>query len=181
MFTNEISNLKIIQSLRGLISLAVGVLVLVWTDIALQVFMVVFGFYLLINGGIFVFNYFFKKEEGKKHLFTLIAGILEILLAILTFLNVEVMASAYFFLVAAWLVLVGVYQVVSAVYLHREFDSPAIAVVVGLIFVAGGILLGFWPYEGAKILIRVVGVVSLASGVLAFYRVYRLQKISRTE
>jgi len=107
--------------LRGVVAVLFGVMALVWPGITVFALVVLFGAYALVDGVITLATAIGgNRERAGSRGWLVVEGIAGVLIGILTFAWPGVTALALLWLIAAWAIVTGVLEIVSAVRLRRE-------------------------------------------------------------
>lgn len=114
---------------------------------------------------------------GWNTLAWVLAGLLGVAAGIIAFVWPAITALALLYVIAAWALVTGVFEIASAISLRREIAHEWMLVVTGLLSVAlGVILLAVQPVAGILGIVWAIGWYALiASGVLAAMA-WRLRK-----
>jgi len=151
--------------LRGVAAVLFGVMALIWPGITLFVLVALFGAYALVDGVITLATAFGGNRERAGSRGWLIAqGIAGIIIGILTFAWPGVTALALLWLIAAWAIVTGVLEIVSAVRLRRELRHEWLLALSGALSVLFGILLAVWPAAGALAVVTLIGIYAIVLG-----------------
>jgi uncharacterized membrane protein HdeD (DUF308 family) len=151
--------------LRGVAAVLFGVMALIWPGITLFVLVALFGAYALVDGVITLATAFGGNRERAGSRGWLIAqGIAGIIIGILTFAWPGVTALALLWLIAAWAIVTGVLEIVSAVRLRRELRHEWLLALSGALSVLFGILLAVWPAAGALAVVTQIGIYAIVLG-----------------
>ncbi len=153
---------------RGLIALIIGILVLIWTGLAVQIVVTLFGI-LVIIAAILSLILALKSPSGATHsIVLLIVGILGIIVGVAAILYPWIAAAALTLIIAILMLFAGFLDLSVAVF-HPEFTehrwllgfTGALSVILGGIFF-------FLPTLGAIVLVAVyLGIFAIIYGVLS--------------
>src|SRR5688572_6364823 len=105
--------------LRGLVALAFGLLTLFNPTITLAVLILLFGAYALVYGAFTVFAAVANRRGEPYWGALLLAGLLSVVLGILTFMMPGVTAVVLLYFIAAWAIVIGVLEIVAAIRLRK--------------------------------------------------------------
>jgi uncharacterized membrane protein HdeD (DUF308 family) len=149
--------------LFGLITIAAGIIVLVWPSISLQTIAVIIGIFLLIDG-IFelVASIAGKGEQGRG--LVAILGVISIIAGLYLIKEPFKALNAFVIVVGIWFVVSGVIRFFSA---FSQPENRGVNIAVGLLDVIAGIIVLVWPNVGLATIAIIVGVVLIVRG-LAF-------------
>ena len=130
----------------------------------LAVLVLLWGAYALVDGALALVAAF---RTGHDHRWSLLLeGLVGIAAGIATLVWPGLTALAVVYIIAAWALLTGALEVVSAVRLRQVIDHEWWMVLSGLASVVFGVLLAIAPGAGALALIWVIATYAIVSGVL---------------
>lgn len=164
-----------IMALRGLFAVIFGLIALVAPGIALLAFIYVFAAYALIDGGIAIITAIQERELLDRWGWVLFEGILSILAGIIAFANPSLTAVVLLYIIAAWAIVTGIMEIVTA-FVIREFVSREwILALAGIASVAFGIILFISPGAGILSILWLVGIYGIVFGLLFIVRAFQLR------
>ena len=118
--------------ITGMLSIATGVLIIVWPEPGLLAVAIVLGAWLIVSGTIAVAGSFAAREVLPNWWLLLIIGLLEIPLGVLALANPGATLAALITVAGIWAIAVGVTRVVLAFevkrlpsYVEQAFSTPA--------------------------------------------------------
>ncbi|WP_085981649.1 HdeD family acid-resistance protein [Mycobacterium parascrofulaceum] len=167
--------------LSGLLSLALGVLVLAWPGISIVVAATAFGIYLLITGAAQVFFAFSLHVSAGSRILLFISGAASLILALLAFRH---FGQGYaILLLAIWIgigfIFRGVGTTVSAIQ-DPQLPGRGWAIFIGVISLLAGIVVLASPLESIVTLALVVGVWFVVLGIFEIVSSFGIRKASQT-
>jgi uncharacterized membrane protein HdeD (DUF308 family) len=164
--------------LRGIASIVFGVLAYIWPGLTLVVLVAFWGAYALVDGVFaLVAGIRMRDSGGGKPMWAMIlVGILGIAAGIVTFLWPGVIALALLTFIAAWAIVMGVFQVIAAIRLRKEIENEWWLGLSGVLAVVFGVLLLANPGAGALALIWVIAAFELVFGILLVMLAFRLKR-----
>ncbi|MFF3454389.1 HdeD family acid-resistance protein [Streptomyces sp. NPDC002730] len=140
----------------ALVTLAAGIIVLVWPDETLHVLAVIIGLYLLISGAFRFVTAFSRDSEGGGRVAAVLVAVVAILAGVLC-LRHPLQTTAVLSLVvgAYWLVsgLLAAFVVGSG----RDMPHRGLAFAVAILGIVAGIVVLAFPVESATALARLLG------------------------
>src|SRR5262245_15381774 len=117
--------------ITGLLSVAAGVLIIVWPQPGLLAVAIVLGAWLIVAGTIAIAGSFAAREVLPNWWLLLIIGLLEIPLGVLALANPGATLAALITVAGIWAIAVGVMRIVLAFevkrlpsYVDQAFDAP---------------------------------------------------------
>ena len=154
--------------IRGLIALIIGILVLIWTNIAEQVVVTLIGI-LIIIAAILSLVLALKSPAGaSRSVVLLVVGVLGLLVGIAAILRPWVAAAGLTVIIALLMLFFGFIDLTIAIF-HPEYTkhqlllgfSGALSVILGGLFF-------FLPALGAVVLVAVyLGIFAIIYGILS--------------
>ncbi|KOX16672.1 HdeD family acid-resistance protein [Nocardiopsis sp. NRRL B-16309] len=150
--------------LRGIAAIVFGVLALVWPGLTLVALAFVFGVYALVDAAALAYAAYRSAPVGRAGL--VLQAALSGLMGVIALLWPLAAIVALVFLIGVWAILTGVAEIVAAVRLRAHITSEWLLIFVGALSVVFGLLLWFWPLEGAQAIIFVVGIYAVIFGVV---------------
>lgn len=162
--------------LRGLLAVIFGILTIFnpWTS--LQVLILVFGAFALVDG-IFAIIAGATAPIGNKRWGWLIAGgIMGISIGLLTLFAPMAAAFGLVFVIAFWAMVIGITQIISAIRLRKEIEGEFWLILGGIVSVLFGILAIISPLSGALAVTFAIGIYAVVFGVMLILTAFRLRK-----
>lgn len=167
--------------LSGILSLALGVVVLAWPGISIVVAATAFGAYLLITGAAQVFFAFSLHVSAGSRILLFISGAASLILALLAFRH---FGQGYaILLLAIWIgigfIFRGVGTTVSAIQ-DPLLPGRGWSIFIGVISLLAGIVVLASPLESIVTLALVVGVWFVVIGIFEIVASFNIRKASKT-
>nr|WP_156749406.1 HdeD family acid-resistance protein [Mycobacterium sp. E1747] len=167
--------------LSGILSLALGVVVLAWPGISIVVAATAFGAYLLITGAAQVFFAFSLHVSAGSRILLFISGAASLILALLAFRH---FGQGYaILLLAIWIgigfIFRGVGTTVSAIQ-DPLLPGRGWSIFIGVISLLAGIVVLASPLESIVTLALVVGVWFVVIGIFEIVASFGIRKASKT-
>lgn len=149
--------------LRGILAIALGVLVFAAPAPSLAALIFVFAAYAIVDG-IFAIAFGATAPGGPRWLLV-IAGILGIAIGTYTFVSPQVTAVALVLLIGSFAVVRGVAETGTAIWLRNVIENTWLYVLNGIVSIAFGTFLVVAPGAGAFAVLFVIGYYALFAGV----------------
>jgi uncharacterized membrane protein HdeD (DUF308 family) len=152
----------------GVITLAIGVMALVWPGATLLIIAVLFAIQLLVAGVVYVVRSFSEHEtSGGWRVLHGLVGALSFLVGLLLLREPLQTLAIIALLIGAWWVVSGVLMTVSA--FTGSTANRAWALVSGVISVIAGFIVLLQPAISLTVLVVVLGIVLIVQGALAIW------------
>ncbi len=162
--------------IRGVAGVLLGVITFAWPGITLGALVLLFGAFVLIDGIAGITGAIRASRRDERWGSLLITGVAGIVAGILTFLWPGITALALVFVIAAWAIIAGAFEIAAAVRLRRYIEHEWLLVITGVLSVAFGVLIAMAPLAGALVLAIWVGAYAFVYGILLIALGFRLRK-----
>jgi uncharacterized membrane protein HdeD (DUF308 family) len=166
--------------IRGMISILFGLAVFAFPGISLLGLIVLFGIFSIVSGFFALMS--LKSLPGNESTWmVLLEGITGIAVGIIALSWSGLTGVVLLYLIATWVIVSGIFEVITAVRLRRQIDNEWLLSLAGVASVIFGILLIAWPTAGAFALLWVIGTYAIFFGVLLVALGLRLRNWKQRE
>ena len=163
-------------AIRGGIAIIFGLAALLRPDIALGALILLFGAYALVDGVFAIVGVFGGTRGGTPRWLLLIEGIAGILAGIIAFVLPGLTAIVLLYLIAAWAVVTGVFEIATAIRLRQEIRGEWALIIGGALSILFGVLLAvIGPVAGLLSLIWLIGIYAVAFGILMLITAFQVR------
>jgi uncharacterized membrane protein HdeD (DUF308 family) len=163
-------------ALRGAIAILFGLAALLWPGISLEVLILLFGAYALVDGVFSIVGVFGGTRGGTPRWLLLIEGVAGILAGVIAFVAPGLTAILLLYLIAAWAIVTGISEIAMAIRLRREIIGEWALIVGGAFSVLFGVILAVvGPAVGLLSLIWLIGVYAVAFGIMLLIAGFRVR------
>ena len=162
-------------AIRGVAAVLFGGLTFLLPAITLATLVFLFGAYAVVEG---VFNVIAAARgyrEGQTWWALLFEGLVSIAAGVVTFALPGVTAFALLYVIAAWAVITGVFEIVAAVRLREEIRNELWLVLSGILSLAFGVLAMIFPGAGALAVVLWIGAYAVVFGAMLIALAFRLR------
>lgn len=163
--------------LRGVLAVVFGIIAWIWPGLTVGALVLLFGAYALVDGVFALVAAFSNRAEGRR-LPLLLEGILGIGSGIAAVVWPGLTALALLYIIAAWALITGVFEILAAVELRREIENEWLLGLAGLASIVFGILLIVFPGSGALAVVWMIGTYAVLFGVLLIALGFRLRALA---
>ncbi len=159
-----------VVALQGLAAVLFGVLTLVWPRESLSALVIVFGVFALADGLLALI-----AGIAARWLPVALAGGAGIVAGILAIVWPNITATALLYLIAAWAIVTGIFEIVAAIELRRLVDGEWVMAFNGILSIVFGVLLVLFPSSGALALAWLIGAYAIISGIALIVLAFRVR------
>jgi uncharacterized membrane protein HdeD (DUF308 family) len=178
--TEQLSREWWLLALRGLIGIAFGVVAFLWTGITLLALVALFGAYMFVDGVFALVQAFRFRHERERWPMLLLEAVLGIAIGVLTFFWPGITALAWLYTIAAWAILTGVLEIVTAVRLRKVIQGEFFIALTGVLSIVLGVAMAALPLAGLVAWVWLIGSYSIVFGVLMVAAAVRLRSAGST-
>lgn len=169
-----------LYALLGIASIVFGILAFVWPGITLQVLVILFGAFVIVDGIALLVSLARGDVLARSHPWTVGAmGVLGIGIGTLTFIWPNITALALLYIVAVWAIVTGILQVVFSFRVRVLVPGEFWMTLGGIFAIAFGVLLVVFPGTGLVSLVWLVGIWAIAGGITNLGLAYRLHGLNK--
>jgi uncharacterized membrane protein HdeD (DUF308 family) len=166
--------------LRGLAGILFGLITFFAPGISLAVLVLFFGAYAFADGILALVSAFRRRGAGDRWWMLLLEGLAGVVIGVVTLLWPGITAFALLYLIGAWALVTGVFEVVAAIRLRRVITGEWLLVLSGIASVVLGLLLVLFPRAGALAVVLWIGAYALVFGALLVALAIRLRSWGRS-
>ena len=150
--------------ISGALSIALGVVILVWPSISLYALVLVFGAFALARGIVGLATAFASPiREGRGWL--VFWSLISIAAGVIVFFNTDMSALALLYVIGAYAIVLGVMTVGGAFWLPLSGGDSAVLALTGVVSVVFGIVMFAKPGDGALVLLGLIAAYALIVGL----------------
>jgi uncharacterized membrane protein HdeD (DUF308 family) len=152
--------------LRGLLSIIFGIAVFVMPNTSLLALITLFGAFAFVDGVLALINAFKTGTGNKRFWALLLEGLVGIAIGIITLVNPSLTAVSLLYVIAAWAVITGVLEIITAIRYADEMEHEWLLGLGGLISVILGVMLALNPAAGIMAVLWMIGAYAIVFGAL---------------
>jgi uncharacterized membrane protein HdeD (DUF308 family) len=162
--------------LRGIAAIIFAVVAFVMPGITLQVLVLLFGAYALVDGVFALIGASHVSHNDKRWGTLMLEGVIGIVIGALAFFWPGRTVVALIYLIAAWAITTGVLEVMAAIRLRRHVAGEWLLALSGIFSVLFGLALAFVPFVGEIVIAVWIGVYALMTGAVLIALSLRLRR-----
>jgi len=164
--------------LRGVCAVLFGLAAFLWPGLTVTVLVLLYGAYALVDGVLAVLWSLAGRHLGAFPWGVLLAGVGGIIFGVITFLWPDLTALALLYLIAAWAIVRGAFEIIAAFHLRREIENEWLLALSGVLSVLLGVVLFIAPGAGALAVVWWIGAFAIVVGVLTILLGVRLKRLN---
>jgi uncharacterized membrane protein HdeD (DUF308 family) len=167
-------------ALRGVVGILFGIGAFVWPGATLAALILVFGAYVFVDGIFAVIAGIGMRRQLSLWWLVLLEGVAGIILGLLTFRSPDITALVLLTFIAAWSIITGIFEIVTALRLRKVIANEWLLILSGVVSIIFGILLIVQPGAGALSIVWLLGAYALLFGILTLMLAFRLRSLRET-
>jgi uncharacterized membrane protein HdeD (DUF308 family) len=164
--------------IRGILALALGVLVFVAPGPSLAALIFVFAAYAIVDG-ILAIVLGVSAPGGPRWLLVL-GGILGIAIGVYTYVSPGVTAIALVLLIGSFAIVRGVAEAATSIRLRSTIEHAWLYVLSGVVSIIFGAFLIVYPGDGVLAVLFLIGYYAIFAGVTYLVLGFRLRQVNKT-
>jgi len=166
--------------LRGLAGIVFGIIAFFAPGVSFAALVLVFGAYAFVDGIFNVASAIRRRGATDRWWLLLLEGLVGIAAGVATFIWPGITALALLYLIAAWALVTGAFEIAAAIRLRKVITGEWLLVLSGIASIALGVALVIFPGPGALVLVLWIGAYALVSGALLIALSFRLRSWDRS-
>ncbi len=163
--------------LRGILAIAFGVLAFLAPPLGIGVLVGLFAAWALIDGVTGLWEGIRSRGRDRSWWLAVLEGIAGIAAGILALVFPVFAAEVLVYLIAAWAIVTGVFEIVAAVRLREQIQGEFWLGLAGIASILYGVVLVLFPRAGALALVWLIGGFAIAFGAFLLVLGWRLRGI----
>lgn len=159
---DAVTRLRWAVGINGALSVAFGVVILIWPNISLYALTILFGAYVLAGGIVSLYGAF-MVPEGRGWL--ALWGLLGIGVGLAVLFWPSISALALLYVIAAYAIAGGIIVIGGAFWLPVSNGDALLLTISGLVAILFGAVMFAKPGDGALVLLALIAAYSLVVGI----------------
>jgi uncharacterized membrane protein HdeD (DUF308 family) len=166
-------------TLRGLVALLFGLLVLFWPGLVFAVLALLFGIYAVVDGAITFVPALRSSERGVRRWLPLAEGAVGVIAGLVALLFSGMAANGLIYVIVGWALATGVLKILTAIVLRAEVENGWLLAGSGALSVLFGVLLATLAGSDVPFLAPLIGAFAVVVGLALIVFAFRLRERSR--
>jgi uncharacterized membrane protein HdeD (DUF308 family) len=164
MTQTQLTKMRWALGLSGALSVALGVVIVVWPGISLYALTIVFGAYALATGIIQLGSAISGAEKGERG-WLIVTGLLGIAVGVMVLVWTNISALALLYVIGVYAVVLGVIAIGGAFWLPISGGDTALMILWGVLSIVFGIVIFAKPGAGALVTLALIAAFALVIGI----------------
>ncbi len=161
---------------RSVLAIVLGLVLVIWPDVALNYIVIFLGVILLVGGVVVITSYFASKRHDVEGMFP-VGATVSSLVGLLLILFPSFFVSVLMFILGVLLAVAAISEVSTLVKARKiGFSIPLLSYVFPVIILIGGIIVMIDPFETAATVFILFGITAMVYGVTDLYNQYTFLK-----
>jgi uncharacterized membrane protein HdeD (DUF308 family) len=161
--------------IRGIVAVLFGVVAIIWPDLTLGALLILIGAYFIVDGIFTGVAAVRAIQRGQQWWMLALEAVASVVAGLIAWVWPDLTALALVYVIAAWAIITGIFEIVTAIRLRREITNEFLLIVSGALSVLFGIVIAAFPRSGALSVIWIIGIYAIAFGVLLIALSFRLR------
>jgi len=157
---------------RGVLAALFGLIAFTQPGLTLVTLVLLYGVYALADGLTALW-----VGSGARAWSLVFAGVLGVIVGICTFVYPGITAVALLYLIAAWAIIRGIFEIVTAIQLRKEINNEWVLIIGGLISILFGLVLVAKPAAGALAMVWIIGAYAFLFGLMMIVLAFRVHRL----
>jgi uncharacterized membrane protein HdeD (DUF308 family) len=134
-----------------------------------------FGAYVLIDGILAIIASLQERKSSRAWLVVFLIGIVGIVVGVLSFIHPGNVALLIFYLVALWLIIAGLFGVISS--LLRASGTEWLSIIGGILSIIVGVVFFLHPTSSILSIVWLLGVFALIYGIIQIIKAFQVKAL----
>ena len=151
---------------RGIVAIVFGIFAFAYPFDAVGAFVIVFGAFAFVDGILTIVQALrYAHPDSGRWWTLLVQGIAGLLIGLIAFVLPGLAAATFGLLIAIWAIVTGILEIVTGLRVRRDVAGEVFLIVAGMLSLATGVLLLFFPLGATILFVYVIAAYALVAGV----------------
>jgi uncharacterized membrane protein HdeD (DUF308 family) len=164
MTETQLTKMRWALGLSGALSVALGVVIVVWPGISLYALTLVFGAYALATGIIQLASAI-SGDATRERGWLVVSGLLGIAVGIVVLVWTNISALALLYMIGVYAIALGVIAIAGAFWLPFDASDAFVMILTGVVSILFGIVIFAKPGAGALVTLGLIAAFALVVGI----------------
>lgn len=164
---------------RGALSIVFGICAFVWPGNFMEVLVIVFGLYLLVDGIMAVWGAYMDTGEDRSRFLPKAIGLVTLSIGLLALVFPAVVIRYLVLMIGIWNIYLGILQIFTSFVLRGELQDSGWQAFAGVISILFGIAIAYYWWVGVVTLAWLIGTAAIATGLILLWLGFRLRTVDK--
>ena len=164
MAGTQLKKMRWALGISGVISIALGVVIIIWPNISLYSLVIVFGAFTLARG-IFGLGIALSSNIKDGRGWLIFSSLVSIAVGLVVFFYTDMSALALLYVIGAYAIALGLITIVGAFRLPFSGGDTVLLTLTGLLSIVFGIVMFAKPGDGALVVLALIAAYAIVVGV----------------
>ena len=169
-----------LAALRGALAVVFGAAAFVWPGLTLEVLVLLFGAFAFVDGAVVLSFGLVAAGDHQRWWPLVLGGVVGMATGVLTFIFPGAMALALVYVIGAWAIITGIFEIAAAIRLRNVITSEWLMGFSGVLSIIFGVLVIAQPGAGALTLVYLFGFYAILAGISQISLGFRLRGLGET-
>ena len=163
--------------IRGILALALGIVMPLVPAAAILTLAFLFGAYALVDGVVAIASAIRMRHRETSWAWLLVEGAIGVAVGMLTFVYPSITALVLVYLFAWWAILSGAVAIATALRLRAVVPNEWLTIALGALSIVAGIVIFFVPAAGVLAIVWTISIYAILAGIFMIGLALRLRGI----
>ncbi|HIE16508.1 MAG TPA: hypothetical protein EYP69_06255 [Bacteroidales bacterium] len=159
----------------GLIALFYGILAIFAAQGLILTIVTYFGALILVASLVMLYGVYSNYKHHFFNTYDLIQGLIMLILGVMLTFFSQHSLQLFVIIIGIWAILVGIIQLYTAFNLPKSYIGKPSFIINGLITIVFGVSLLFNPFEMARVMVVLTGILAIVVGIILLYLAIKLK------
>jgi uncharacterized membrane protein HdeD (DUF308 family) len=167
-----------VLALRGVLSILFGIIAVMLPGPTLAAMIMLFGAFALVDGVLAIVLAVRGMRSHERWGGMLVTGLISIAAGLVTFLWPAIGALTLIYIIAAWALVTGVFEIVAAVKLRKLITGEWMLLTAGILSVLLGALTMIFPGIGLLAFVWYLAAYAIVYGIVVVMLAFQVRKLA---
>lgn len=164
--------------LRGVVAVLFGIAAFIWPGLTLATLVLLFGAYTLVDGVAAIGSGIAGSSMSSSSRWSLVlGGIAGVIVGLVTFFYPSITAVGLLYLIGAWAIVIGVFEVLGAIELRQVINDEWLLIFSGILSVVFGVLVFVYPQASALSILWLIAAYAVILGIATIALGFRVKSL----
>lgn len=151
---------------RGIIALAFGLVAIIWPGITLNMLVILFAIFAIIDGASSVITAIVTGRKSDRWWSLVLEGIVGLVVGAIMLVWPDITLLVFIYLIAIWAIVTGLFEFAISFSLKEVKSARWFMLVAGIVSLILGILIFFYPKASLVVIAWLIGIYAIVFGII---------------